>query len=132
MIFIFRKDFILWVICLCIMGIGIPIICIKKYCFHKKVRNIPKPNIIISKPQNVPPKCFEMKTIQSAVATGSINHQESEDPSTGSAMNILEFVAKPQENAEKMIFNNTKSNKNMINFGGIAILTAIFIAISCI
>ena len=49
--------------------------------------------------------------------------QNSED---NSAMDILEFVVKPHQNAAKKKFNNSKNNKNMINFWGVTILGVIF------
>ena len=100
-LFIFRKDWVLFAICLCVMGIGVPIICLKKYYFFKKIRKIPKPTIFTSQ-----------FLAQSQIFV------------------IPLYVQKPQENAAKMTYNNTKSNKNIINFGGIAILSTIFIIIA--
>ena len=73
-----------------------------------------------------------MKTIQNKlhlnkVDIESMNHQKNEDTSTLSSMNIFEYVVKPQQNAAKRTFNNRKSNKNLINFGAVAILSAILI-----
>ena len=100
-LFIFRKDWVLFAICLCVMGIGVPIICLKKYYFFKKIRKIPKPTIFTSQ-----------FLAQSQIFV------------------IPLYVEKPQENAAKMTYNNTKSNKDIINFGGIAILSTIFIIIA--
>ena len=53
-----------------------------------------------------------------------MNNQNNEDNST---MDIFEYVVKPHENSAKRNFNNSKSNKNMINLWGVAILGTIFI-----
>ena len=55
-----------------------------------------------------------------------MNNQNNEDNST---MDIFEYVVKPHENSAKRNFNNSKSNKNMINLWGVAILGTLFITI---
>ena len=57
-----------------------------------------------------------------------MNNQNNEDNST---MDIFEYVVKPHENSAKRNFNNSKSNKSMINLWGVAILGTIFITIGC-
>ena len=93
------------------MGIGVPIICIKKYSFRKKVGQIPKPIL--------PKQCFEMKTFQnkshqepttahlSTLDTESVNISKSSEDitTTSSIVDIFEYVGQPQQNAAKMTFN---------------------------
>ena len=45
-------------------------------------------------------------------------------------MDIFEFVKKGQSNPPKIKLNINKNNKNLINIGGIAILSAIFLLLA--
>ena len=45
-------------------------------------------------------------------------------------MDIFEFVKKGQPNPPKIKLNINKNNKNLINIGGIAILSAIFLLLA--
>ena len=113
------------------MVIGVPTICFKKYGFYKKPQKIPKPNIIISKTQKIPTQAISTQgnADLSAVDIDSTNQAKPEGTSI-SNMDIFEFVGKSPPNIAKMPFNTSKSNKNLINYSGITIFSAIFIGMA--
>ena len=124
----FRKDNIIFTICIFITLIGSLLIIIKKLISRRIIQRIPKSNIV---PQstNGREQSLQMETFHSTPRNIQVQPRNKNDPLyPGKHGNILiRSVSEANVNLGlAVLFNNHKYNKNIINLSGLFIIGMIF------
>ena len=116
-----------------VIVIGLPIIGIKKFVLKKQIRIVPKSNIIKTS-EKQSEEFIEMKTFHAksriiqvqAINIIDVNEIESQS-STRNLVNDPNI--KLPQSPPNILYNNSKRNKNLINFTGMILISVMFIII---
>ena len=131
----FRKDNIIFTICISITLIGSLLIIIKKLISRQIIQRIPKSNIL-TKPKNNHEQTFQMATFHNTPRLIQINTNATSDlfllcqkhglplcPGKHGNISILE---KNETLGPSVLLNHSKYNKNIINLSGLFIIGMIY------
>ena len=114
----FRKDNILFAICLSITLIGSLVIIIKKFISSQITQKIPRSNIL-PKPTNNQDQSFQMESFHSTPRIIQVRPINKND-----ASNL--FLLCQKKGLPGLQLNTSKYNKNIINMSGIFIIGIIY------
>ena len=103
----FRKDNIVFALCICITITGSLVIIIKKNISRQIIQRIPKSNIL-PQPTNDQEQSFQMATLHSTPTIIQVEHlKEYDGGDWWNEANATTILCSPT------LFNNTKCNKNI-------------------
>ena len=123
---IFRKDWILFTICMIIVFVSLPLIWLKKFISNKIDKRIPRSNIILPMSiENTVHQTFRTKSYHSTSGIIAIQQIQTSDEY------FKDSTISPEGTipALKFSFNNRKHNRNLISLSGVLILLVLFLVI---
>ena len=113
----FRKDNIIFILCMCITMIGSMLIIIKKTISRQIIQRIPKSNIL-PQPTNDQEQSFQMATLHSTPRIIQVKHINKYDSGDWwKEANATRILCSPA------LVNNTKHNKNIFSVYGVFVIS---------